>query len=35
MNQVVAFALRRRALVLLLMVAVFVAGIAAFLKLNI
>ena len=35
MNHVISFALRRRALVLLLMVAVFAAGIAAFLKLNI
>ena len=35
MNHVVAFALRRRALVLVMMVAVFVAGIAGFLKLNI
>ena len=35
MNQVVAFALRRRALVLVMMVAVFAAGIVGFLKLNI
>jgi cobalt-zinc-cadmium resistance protein CzcA len=35
MNQVVAFALRRRALMLVLMVAVFAAGIIGFLKLNI
>jgi len=35
MNHVVAFALRRRALVLVMMVAVFVAGIVGFLKLNI
>ena len=35
MDKVVSFALRHRALVLVMMVAVFVAGIAAFLKLNI
>src|ERR1700722_18214595 len=35
MNHVVAFALRRRALVLVMMVAVFAAGIVGFLKLNI
>src|SRR5271155_3215121 len=35
MNGVVSFALRRRALVLVMMVAVFIAGIFGFLKLNI
>lgn len=35
MDRIVSFALHRRALVLLLMAAVFVAGIAAFIKLNI
>jgi cobalt-zinc-cadmium resistance protein CzcA len=35
MTHVISFALRRRALVLLLMVAVFAAGVAAFVKLNI
>jgi len=35
MHQIVAFALRQRALVLVLMVGVFAAGIAAFMQLNI
>lgn len=35
MNSVISFALRRRALVLVMMVAVFVAGIVGFIKLNI